>query len=109
MKRHLAASVLTLQILGSAVRADPGNGLYPGDHMMGYGYGGAGAFFGVVFMVLVLAAIVVGIVALTRATGFGGSSAAPRPDGARHTLDLRFAKGEIDATEYAERKKLLSE
>ncbi len=64
-------------------------------------------FLGLIFMLVLLAALVVGIVALIRwmtpHAGFSGE----KSNSALSPLNLRFANGEIDANEYAERKKLL--
>ena len=86
-------------------------------HMMGdgYGYGPSMMFGPVVWIVavavavavaLALGLVVAGIIWLVRrldhATPQGGASSAMAE------LDLRLAKGEIDADEYSSRKKLLS-
>ena len=80
-------------------------------HMMGDGYGyGPSMMFGpvvwIVALALALALVVAGIIWLVRrldhATPQGGASSAMAE------LDLRPAKGEIDADEYSSRKKLLS-
>jgi putative membrane protein len=81
---------------------------YNHTHMMGgYGTEGFGMFLGPIFMLVLLAALVVGIVALIRwmtpASGLSGST----ENNALNALNLRLANGEIDAKEYAERKKLL--
>ena len=76
-------------------------------HMMDHGYGyGIGMMFGPILWLLVLGGIVAGVIWMVRRTdGTGGGS-----DGnARAELDLRFARGEIDAEDYAARKKLLSD
>lgn len=80
-------------------------------HMMDYGYGygsGIGMMFGPVLWLLVLGLIVAGVIWFVRRldgdaqTGSGGSSKA------LEELDLRLARGEIDAEEYTARKKLLT-
>lgn len=79
--------------------ADPGE---YGGHMMDYGYG-VGMMFGPVLWLLVLGGVVAGVIWLVRRTD--------SPDGASNAkaeLDLRFARGEIDAEDYAARKKLLA-
>jgi putative membrane protein len=79
--------------------------------MMGwYGSGGQWHWFGWIMMTgwiaLVVAAIVAGSYILMRSRRF----AAPRPvPGARQTLDLRFARGEIDSEEYRLRRDALGE
>ena len=81
----------------------------PGDygHMMNYGYGyGVGMMFGPVLWLIVLGLVVAGVIWFARRNegdhGRGKSRALVE-------LDLRFAKGEIDAEDYAARKKLLTE
>ena len=78
----------------------------PGEyrHMMDYGYGyGFGMMFGPILWLIVLGLIVAGIIWFVR-KGDG-----PGQSGARAELDMRFARGEIDAEDYAARKKLLAE
>lgn len=66
--------------------------------------------WGWIFMVLVVVAIVLLIVVLVRLLG-RGSQQAPHTAGqgsrAREILDERYAQGEIDATEYDERRRRL--
>ena len=78
--------------------------------MWGYG-GGFGMFFGFLFMVLILAAVIVGAFLLLRALGFVGNTAdsIANSDRALDILKERFAKGEIDAKEFDERKRHLSD
>ena len=77
-------------------------------HMMDYGYGyGVGMVFGPLLWLIVLGGIVAGVIWLVRRTDGQGPSGGG--SNARAELDLRFAKGEIDAEDYAARKKLLSE
>ena len=77
----------------------------PYGHMMDYGYGyGAGMMFGPVLWLLVLGLVVAGIIWLVRRT-----DGAPHANAARTALDMRFAKGEIDAEDYAARKKMLAD
>jgi len=83
------------------------NGPYYHGHDMMWGssqWGGFGMVLGPIFMIL----IVVGIIYLLRlfgAAGPGGSHLAH--DRALALLKERYAKGEIDSEEFAERKKLL--
>lgn len=77
-------------------------------HMMGgYGTDGFGMFLGPVFMLVLLAALVVGIVALIRWMAPGSGSSGTTENNALSALDLRLANGDIEAEEYAARKKLL--
>lgn len=74
-------------------------------------WGGFGMVLGPIFMILIVVGIVAGIIYLLRlfgATGPAGSSHAAH-DRALVLLKERYAKGEIDSTEFAERKKLLAD
>lgn len=73
-------------------------------------WGGFGMVLGPIFMILLVVAIVAGAVYLLRLFGVGGQSAAHGAhDRALLMLKERYAKGEIDSTEFAERKKLLAD
>ena len=76
-------------------------------HMMDYGYGyGVGMVFGPVLWLIVLGLIVAGVIWFVRKNeGDHG----PGKSRARAELDMRFARGEIDAEDYAARKKMLAE
>lgn len=74
-------------------------------HMSGWGYG-MGMMFGPILWIVVLGLVVAGVVWFVRNTD-GGSSTQGTSD-AMSELDLRFAKGEIDAEDYTARKKLLT-
>jgi putative membrane protein len=52
------------------------------------------------FMVLLIGALIWGLVALTRSAGTPAPSARSQPE---DILDERFARGEIDVTEYTDR------
>ncbi len=69
-----------------------------GDHM-----GGAGWLMMSLLLLIFLAALAVGVVALVRSTPGRSQS----PVDARRLLDERFARGEIDADDYAQRRDLL--
>jgi putative membrane protein len=74
-------------------------------------WGGFGMVLGPIFMILVVVGIVAGVIYLLRhfgAAGSGGNSHAAH-DRALALLKERYAKGEIDSTEFAERKKLLAD
>jgi putative membrane protein len=83
--------------------------------MWGGGYmGGFGMFFGLLFFILLVIAIIAAAVFLMRSVGVAGIPHPPvRPNESENkALDIlkeRFAKGEIDAKEFDERKRLLSE
>ena len=77
-------------------------------HMMGWGYGhGFGMIFAPILWLIVLGLVVAGVIWLVRRLD---SQPAHRGiSNAIAELDMRFARGEIDADEYASRKKLLSD
>ncbi|MGV8856280.1 MAG: SHOCT domain-containing protein [Devosia sp.] len=81
---------------------------YGHDMMWGSGqWGGFGMILGPIFMIL----IVVGIIYLLRLFGGhgpGGTSHAAH-DRALALLKERYAKGEIDSEEFAERKRVLAD
>ena len=89
-------------------------GHYHGPGMMWGGghWGGFGMIFGYMFMRLLLAAVIVGIIYLVRSlagSGSPGMFAGPGhgTDRAINILKERFARGEIDKEEFEERRKLL--
>jgi putative membrane protein len=115
--RRVAAAwtvVLAGLLVPLAAAADaPGDGTYGdyGHHGM-WGGGWIGATFGFIMMIAVIAGIVAVIVLLFRALGSGsGGQAAQRRDGktALDILEDRFARGEIDAQEFEERRRLLGD
>lgn len=75
------------------------------------GYWGMGGWLGLLFMVLVLAAVVVGLVFLIRYLVSASStprdrttsSSSARPESAEEILKRRYAAGEIDRDEYLQR------
>lgn len=71
---------------------------------MGYGYG-IGMMLAPVFWLLVLGVVVAGVIWFVRQQGESGTRSGV--SAARAELDLRFAKGDIDAEDYTARKKLL--
>lgn len=74
-------------------------------------WGGFGMVLGPIFMILIVFGIVAGIIYLMRlfgAAGPGVSSHAAH-DRALALLKERYAKGEIESTEFTERKKLLAD
>ncbi len=75
-------------------------------HMMDHDFGyGPGFMFGPILWIVVLGLIVAGIIWFVRSLD---SSSRQDSNKAMAELDLRFARGEIDADEYASRKKLLN-
>lgn len=75
-------------------------------HMMDWGYGyGIGMMFGPVLWLIVLGLVVVGVIWLVRQ--LDGHAPQKGSSDALAELDMRFARGDIDAEEYAARKKLL--
>lgn len=85
-----------------------GHGMIWGDHM-----GGVGLLLGPLFMIIVVVAIAAAIVVLMRAFGVAGPSIqSVSGQSGNRALDIlkeRFAKGEIDAEEFNERKRQLSD
>ena len=68
--------------------------------MWGNGFG----WFGGLMMLAVWVLFVVGVVWLVRSVTAGGGGAEPT---ARRVLDERFARGELSAEEYEERRRVL--
>jgi putative membrane protein len=63
-----------------------------------------------VVMLLLAGALIVGTIALVRSLDRDRRPSEPhRSAGALGVLDDRFARGEIDADEYAERRRILTE
>jgi len=87
---------------------------YDHGHDMMWGgsqWGGFGMIVGPIFMILIVVGIVAGIIyllGLSGATGPGSKSHAAH-DRALSVLRERYATGEIDSTEFTERKKLLAD
>lgn len=99
----ISSAVFALTFVGPAF-ADASGGY---DHPHMFGANGFGMFLGPVFMLILLAALIVGILALIRWMAPGSDFSEQKSNNALSALDLRFANGEVDAKEYAERKKLL--
>ena len=99
LNKIVPASAVLLATTTIAI-ADIDNGLGYG-HMRGYDSGWM--FLGPLIWLIVIAAIVW----LVASSGRSWGRADDNNKIARNALDLRFANGEIDASEYAERKKLL--
>ena len=76
-----------------------------------YGSWDAGTWVWMMVVMLLLAgALIVGTIAVVRALDRDRRPAEPyRSAGALDALDDRFARGEIDADEYTERRRVLTE
>lgn len=98
----ISGIVMALTIVGPAL-ADASGGY---DHPHMFGGGGVGMFFGPVLMLILLAALIAGIVILVRGMAPETGDTEKR-NSALNALDLRFVNGEVDAKDYAERRKLL--
>lgn len=90
------------------------NSFYDHGHDMMWGssqWGGFGMMLGPIFMILIVVGIVAGIIYLLRLFGAVGPAVNNHAahDRALSLLKERYAKGEIDSTEFTERKKLLAE
>ncbi len=79
-----------------------------GDHPHMGAWGWGGMIFGPIMMVVFIAVIVGAVILVIRWTGLGGSAVTGGANKARHILDERFARGEIDKDDYEERKRVLS-
>ncbi len=81
-----------------------------GPGMMGWG-GGYGMFFGPLFMILTLVAVIAAIVFLIQWLGGGPWQGVQKPTGPAplDILKARFARGEIDQKEFESRRKVLAE
>ena len=94
-----------------ALAAAGGADDYHGPGMM-WGYGWQGMIFGPIMMIVFLGVLVVLVVLAVRWIGgtghAGGAGAAPR-NAALDILRERFARGEIDAQEFEERRRTLGD
>lgn len=74
-------------------------------------WGGFGMVLGPILMILIVVGIVAGVIYLLRLFGVAGpvGSSQVTHDRAMAVLKERYAKGEIDSTEFTERKKLLAD
>ena len=72
-----------------------------GDWMSGYGMGWG--WFGFILMIAFWVLVILGIVYLVKA--LTGRGASPKEETPLDILKKRYAKGEIDAEEFARRKK----
>jgi putative membrane protein len=119
-KKTIGATVVALLSIYATAHADSADGLgrgyYHGPGMMWGGqWGGFGMVLGPILMILVLVGIVVGVIYLLRMAGWQHPmhmmhhTTAEADNRAMAILKERFAKGEIDAKEYEERKALLKD
>lgn len=94
--------VLPAVVLATPALADPED--Y--GHMMHWGYG-PGMIFAPILWLVVLGLVAGGVIWFVRSLDHGS----PRggKSSALAELDMRLARGEIDAEDYAARKKLLAE
>ncbi|HQS02780.1 MAG TPA: SHOCT domain-containing protein [Halothiobacillus sp.] len=77
-----------------------------------WGMGGVFGGFGLIFMAACIAIVVLIIFAIVRALQGGNGSSASTPQGyaqnqALQILQERYARGEIDETEFNERRRVL--
>jgi putative membrane protein len=120
-RKFAFGSGVLVAIMGAASTAlaqageipDRNAALYYGHDMMwgGSQWGGFGMVLGPIFMILIVVGIVAGIIYLLRLFGVAGPSVSSHAahDRALALLKERYAKGEIDSTEFTERKKLLAD
>lgn len=83
-----------------------------GHPMMGWDGGWYGMMLGPLFMILMLAAVIAVAVFLVRWLGgasHGGPQHAPSRSAPLDILKARFARGEIDKTEFEERRRVLGD
>ena len=108
----LSGAILALPALFNAAMAQsPGGGYGYGPGMMWGDGGWSMFFFGPLFMIITLAAVVAAIVFLVRWLGSMPGSG-PLVPPAKTPLDIlkeRYARGEVDKTEFEERRRVLGE
>jgi putative membrane protein len=83
---------------------------WDGPHMWGMGW--HGWFFGSIMMAILVTALIALIVVLAWRAGGGMHAHPPHQPPAKTALDIlkeRFARGEIDKTEFEERRRILGE
>lgn len=99
-----AAVAAFLSTAKMAVAQDPGRGDGYYGHMWGGGYGMGYGLFGGLMMVLVWVILIALVVIAVR---WWTEQSSGKRSSAIDILQERLARGEIDAKEYAERKKAL--
>lgn len=99
MKFLANLSFLAMATLASSAFAQPDFGPW---RMHDWGWGGM--WLGPIFMLVVLAVLVAGIVALVRLFAGERTVADRTSRSAREILDERYARGEIDREEYLRRR-----
>ena len=103
------AALLSVAAPGLAF-AQQSQGPYYGHHMWESGW--HGWFFGPIMMIAFVVLAVAAVVFLVRVLGGHGHAAAPYAPPGNPPLDIlkeRFAKGEIDKTEFEERRRVLGD
>jgi len=77
-------------------------------HMWGWSWGWGGMIFGPLMMILFVVVIAGAVALVIRWAGLGGAPGHHERHGyARHILDERYARGEIDKAEYEEKRRSL--
>lgn len=99
-----ALSGAALMVLAGSALADPGNGYGPHPGMMGWG----GWIMGPIMMVIFFALLIAAVFVVLRLLGIGpGRNPSGGSDRSLEILRERFARGEIDKSEFEERKNAL--
>ncbi len=110
----LSAGVVSAVPLTSWAQSIPGAEPYPyAHHMMWWGGEWYGLAFGHLFMILALAvAIALAVLLIRWLAGPWHATTSHHGQAGRSPLDIlkeRFARGDIDKTEYEERRRVLSD
>lgn len=112
--RRFWMTALLVNAVGSFPALANGMGSGDGHGSMMWGGGWYGMIFGPLVMIAVIAAVVAVVVLMIRWLGGPGYGAGAHPppstgESAINILSQRFARGEIDAAEFQERKRLLED
>ncbi len=102
-------NALLIAVPATALMTVPAVAQTYGDHPHMGAWGWGGMIIGPIMMIVLIALIVGAVGLVIRWTGLGGSAVAGGANKARHILDERFARGEIDKDDYEERKRVLSD